>query len=106
MVPFAFGETAQDERIGILDLVFDPVRGTARLVEALRSFGHDSLDTLGFGGFEKLGAVSFEMIGIADHVGGIQDLLKKPLPFYEGDAAQVIIVQIDQVEREEDHWNV
>ena len=102
VIALALGESAQEERIRRMNLVFHPITRTSRFIETRSLLPYDPFHALLFRRFEQSLPIA-EVLGIADHVVRLQDFLQQALALDERQPAQIAPVQIQQIEGIEDH---
>ena len=66
------------------------------------AFAHDALETLLLGGGEELGAGGDEVVGVADTITRLEDGFEQLLALDQGDGAQIVAVEIQEIEGAED----
>ena len=101
VIALAVRETSDDEFLAGLDFDFVPVLSAASFVLAGAAFGQDTFEAVGSCGFEHRGAVGDEVIRKPDVIGGSQDFFEQRLAILERNTAQVVAIQIQQVEQEQ-----
>ena len=100
VIALAVRESADDESSGRYHFDLDPIAAAPSFVFASARFGHDAFQPVGARGFEHRVAIHGEEIGNVNAFGGSHDFRQQALAFFERHSAQIVAVQIQQIEQE------
>ncbi len=89
----------------VLTLILNQSRVRRGSYLAVAALGEDAFESVGARGFEHGVAVGREVVGEADVIGGREDFREQALAVFEAHAAQVVTVEIEQIEEEQRDWS-
>ena len=99
--PFAMGEAADHEFLLIRHLDLQPVAAAPAFVRTIGAFRQNAFQAALPGRLQHLRTHAGEVVGEADMVGGLYDFVQQALPLDQRDGAQVMPVQVEQVEQKQ-----
>src|SRR5579864_8768893 len=101
MFTLALGVSADDEILLRDDFHFDPIRAALRLILTAGTLGHYSFELVLTRELQQLFSVAGEVLRIANERTGRDERLQRPFALRKWRTAQVVAVQVDEIEGEE-----